>query len=122
MPATLDALLARLRHEGYELGPQAEHARGETLIAALAALTSETASARGASGLEELLEAATRCDGATAARVDNSTGGLGGARVVAAAVDGPTLRGWLGAELAGRLEAQWGELGGYRGLGTQQDG
>ena len=56
MPATLDALLARLRHEGYELGPQAEHARGETLIAALAALTSETASARGASGLEELLE------------------------------------------------------------------
>ena len=69
-----------------------------------------------------LLEAATRCDGATAARVDNSTGGLGGARVVAAAIDGPTLRGWLGAELAGRLEAQWGELGGYRGLGTQQDG
>ena len=30
--------------------------------------------------------------------------------MVAAAVDGPTLRGWLGAELAGRLEAQWGEL------------
>ena len=52
--------LARLRHEGYELGPQAEHARGETLIAALAALTSETASARGASGLEELLEVRVR--------------------------------------------------------------
>lgn len=122
VPATLDALLARLRREGYDLGPEAEHARGETLIAALATLTAEAATARGARGLDAVLEAATRGDGATAARVDNSTGGLGGARVVAAAVDGPTLRGWLGGELAGRLEAQWGDLRGYRGLGTQQDG
>ena len=42
--------------------------------------------------------------------------------VVATAVDGATLKQWLGPELAAKLEAQWGELRGYRGLCTQSDG
>ena len=55
-------------------------------------------------------------------RVDASDGGLGGATVAAAAVDGRTLRGWLGGELSERLEAQWGELEAYRGLACDQEG
>ena len=123
VPSTLDALLTRLRAEGYDVGGVAGgDARGETLIAALATITAEAATARGASSLRSVLEAATKGTAKTAARVDNSTNGLGGAEVVASAVDGPTLRSWLGNELSQKLEAQWGELRGYRGIASQADG
>ena len=123
VPSTLDALLERLRSEGYDVGGAAGgDARGETLIAALATITAEAATARGAASLPAVLEAATKRTAKTAARVDNSTNGLGGAEIVASAVDGPTLRSWLGSELSQKLEAQWGELRSYRGIASQADG
>ena len=122
VPATLDALLHRLRAEGYDLGDHGSHARGETLIAALATITQEPATACGAGRLSEVLDAAARSDGRTAARVDASSNGLGGAEVVASAVQGAELKKWLGEELSARLEAQWGALREYRGLATQPDG
>ena len=120
VPSSLDNLLDRLKEEGYNLGES--NANGETLIAALAAITQEAALARGADALPRVLEAATRGDGSIAARVDNSTGGLGDAKVIAADVDGTTLKSWIGKELSSRLETQWGDLRSYRGIATQSDG
>lgn len=123
VPASLEATLARLASEGYDLG--ATQLSGETIVAALTALEGAPVAARGLAGAADALKATLAERGVDAAA----------AQVAGQDVSAATLRSWLtlpdtwGPDewgpvptlpppdlLVARMERAWGSLETYTGM------
>jgi magnesium chelatase subunit H len=132
VPRSLDALLARLAAEGYDLGAHgAPLPDGETIVAALTALEGARAAARGLAGAREALTAALAArSGAESSPESHALLHAAGEDVTAS-----TLKAWLtfpdawGPDewgpiptlpnadvLVTRMERAWGRLDAYTGL------
>jgi magnesium chelatase subunit H len=133
VPKSLDALLARLTAEGYDLGAAgAPLPDGETIVAALTALEGAPAAARGLAGAHEALAAALAARSSTG---DSAPDGHALLRAAGEDITASTLKSWLtfpdawGPDewgpiptlpdpevLVTRMERAWGRLDAYTGL------
>jgi magnesium chelatase subunit H len=126
VPQSLENLLKRLRKEGYDVGTFGADPAGcgQSLVAALAVLSENSAISSGANRMVEVLEKrmdrARQGDTTTAECLSRDGGGLGGALVRAKDVTADELERMLGRYMFGKVRRAWSEKD--RGPGVSSEG
>jgi len=107
--------------QGYDTGLDANKIDGESVIAILTAINQEAVVAGGPKKMHAMVDANTF--GEEAGRAGGAEGGVFlKARVTAEGVTPGALRAAVGERTTRRIEKMWGELEGYIGLFTSQQG